>query len=292
MDKRKQDMNKQPRSVVQQNPGCQKSILETPVILLVLLFFISGLGMLFVPQPASGNENNLYLLAESFTWKEFSGNETLLEESGPRYGLGFSGNVGRKESQPHAFHYKVEGYFGYIDYDGQTQEGTPVTTDTRYFGMKTELGLGSKIYIGESGFSFEHIASLGYRWWLRDITDASSGVGLGYEEFWQSYYGRLGLRGEKSFSEQFKMFMEAAVIAPFYNQNTVDLGDFGLGTITVEPGNETSFCAEAGFRFKKLRFSIFYEGLRFSESDKEGVLQFYQPESEADSYGVTIGLTF
>ncbi|MFO7559481.1 MAG: hypothetical protein R6X10_11680 [Desulfobacterales bacterium] len=285
-------MKKQPCSAVHQNPGYPKSILKTVVILLVSLFFISGLGMLFVPQPASGNEKNLYVLAESFTWKEFSGNETLLKESGPRYGIGFSGNVGGNPSQPFAFHYKVEGYFGYIEYDGQTQDGTPVTTDTRYLGLKTELGLGWKIFIGESGFSFEPLAGLGYRWWLRDITDAGSGVGLGYEEMWRSYYGRLGLRGEKSISDQFKMFMEAAAIIPFYNQNMVNLGWFGLGKITVEPGNENSFCAEAGFKFKKLRFSVFYEGLRFSESDKEGLFQFYQPESEADSYGVTIGLAF
>jgi hypothetical protein len=292
MGERKQDMKKQTGASVWLNRKNLKSTLGTTVIYLVSLFVISGLGILCIPQPASGTENNLYLMAENFTWKEFSGDETLLEESGPICGLGFSGNVGGKPAQPFAFHYKAEGYFGYIDYDGRTQEGDPVKTDTRYLGLKTELGLGYKIFIGESGFSFEPLGGFGYRWWMRDITDSSRGVGLGYEEFWQSYYGRLGLRGEKSFSEQFNIFIEAAAIIPFYNQNTVDLSEFDLGTITVEPGNETSFCAEAGFIFKKLRLSVFYEGLRFSESDKEGLLRFYQPKSEADSYGATIGLAF
>jgi len=278
-------------AVIQENPKNQKSILNATVVFLGLIC-ICGSGMLCFPHAASGTENSIYVSAESFTWKEFSDTQKLLEESGPLCGLEFSGNVGGNPSRPLAFHYKGKVFLGYIDYDGQTQDGTPMTTDTRYLGVKTEGGIGWKIFLGESGFSLEPLAGLGYRWWIRDITDSSSGGGYGYEEIWSSYYGRMGVRGAKRFSGPFEMFVEAAVIAPFYNQNIVDLSEFGFGTVTVEPGNETSNWAEAGFTFKKLRFSVFYEGLRFSESEKEGLYRFYQPESEADSYGATIGLTF
>jgi hypothetical protein len=288
---REHDMKKKLSPVIRQNLRHLKSILKIKPMFLVALFFTSGLGILYNPNAVyAGIENDLYLFAQSFTWKEFLGNATLLEESGPLYGFGCSGKLGGDISQPFAFHYKVEGFMGYIDYDGQTQTGTPLTSDTRYLGFKTELGGGWNIFAGESGFSFEPFAGLGYRWWLRDITDSSSGIGYGYEEIWRSYYGRLGIRGEKESSGQFKIFMEAAAIIPFYNENVVNLEDFGLGTVTVEPGNVISLWAEAGLKFKKFRFSVFYEGLRFSESDiQEG---FYQPKSEADIYGVNMGFTF
>jgi len=260
---------------------------------LAVLFFIGVSGIFYNPQPVyAGIEKNLYFVAESFTWKEFLGNETLLKESGPLYGFGFSGKVGGDISQPLAFHYKVEGFIGYINYDGQTQTGIPITSDTRYFGFKTELGGGWNIFAGESGFSFEPFAGLGHRWWLRDITDSSSGIGSGYEEVWRSYYGRLGIRGEKESSDRFKIFIEAAVIIPFYTENRVYLNDFSLEDVKVEPGNETSFWAEAGLKFKKFRLSVFYEGLRFSESDKVGPFRIFQPESEADIFGANIGFTF
>ncbi len=280
-------------AAVRLNPAYLKPILKTNILFLAVLCFIFCFDIFFNLHTAfADTENNLYFTAKSFTWKEFLSNETLLKESGPLYGFGFSGKVGGSISRPIAFHYKIEGFTGYIDYDGQTQERIPITTDTRYIGLKTEIGGGWKIFAGQSGFSFEPIAGFGYRWWLRDITDSSSGIGSGYEEMWRSYYGRLGIRGEKISSDEFKIFIEAAAIIPLYNENKVYLSDFGLGTVTVEPGNKNSLWVEVGMKSKKLSVSVFYEGLRFSESDNVGHFQFFQPESEADIYGVNIGFTF
>jgi len=286
-------MKKKLSPVIRQNLRHFKSILKMNTMFLAALFFISGSCIFCNPHTVyAANENNLYFVVESFTWKEFLGNETLLKESGPLYGFGFSGKVGGNISQPLAFHYKVEGFIGYINYDGQTQTGIPITSDTRYFGFKTELGGGWNIFAGESGFSFEPFAGLGHRWWLRDITDSSNGIGSGYEEVWRSYYSRVGIRGEKESSDRFKIFIEAAAIIPFYTENRVYLNDFSFEDVKVEPGNEMSFWAETGLKFKKFRLSLFYEGLRFSESDKVGSLRLFQPKSEADIYGANVCFTF
>jgi hypothetical protein len=237
----------------------------------------------------AASEYDFYFLVESFTWEEFSGSSRLLEESGPLYGIGFTAKDD-EIYEPLTLKFKGEGFFGSVDYDGQTQGGTPVTTDTDYVGFKAEIDGGWKFPIGEAGSSFEPFAGLGGRWWKRDIQSTSSAIGL--EEDWSSYYGRLGIRGENISPNQLIIFIEVAAILPFKNENEVDFSSIGIGQVTVEPENETSLWAEAGIKFKKLRVSVFYEGLRFAESDKVGPFLVFQPESKADIYGANIGYVF
>lgn len=259
----------------------------------VLMVIPVFLMLLFLPAVTmAAFEYDLYFIAESFTWKEFLDGSRLLKESGPLYGLAFTAKGGGDISKPLTFRFKGEGFLGTVDYDGQTQAGTPVTTDTDYIGFKTELDGGWKFFVGENGSSFEPFIGLGGRWWKRDIQSTSSAIGV--EENWSSYYGRLGIRGENVNSKNLNLFLELAAILPFKNENEVDLSTFGLGQVTVEPGNETSFCAEVGIKFRKLRVSVFYESLRFSESDPEheGPFLIIQPESKADIYGANMGVAF
>jgi hypothetical protein len=58
-----------------------------------------------------------------------------------------------------------------VDYDGQTQRGLPVNTDVSYVGTKAEGAIGWAIPLASS--RLEPFAGLGYRWWLRDIHDAT-----------------------------------------------------------------------------------------------------------------------
>lgn len=262
-------------------------------IFFILMTITIFLVLLFLPNVTiAALKNDLYFIVESFTWEESLDGETLLEESGLLYGLAFTAKGGGDIYMPLTFKFKGEGFLGTVDYDGQTQEGTPLTTDTDYVGFKAEIDGGWKLFVGENGSSFEPFMGLGGKWWNRDIQ--STGSAFGIEENWSSYYGRLGIRGENVNSNQLKLFIELAAILPFKNENEVDLSSFGIGQVTVEPGNETSFWAEAGIKFRQLRLSIFYEGLRFSESDPEGLGPFliFQPESEADIYGANIGVAF
>jgi hypothetical protein len=257
--------------------------------LVLVLFAILGMESLFCTQSiAATSENDLYVKVESFTWKEFDGGEELLEETGPIFGLGFSNRstIGNW----FVFSEKIELFMGTVDYDGQTQSGTPVTTDTEYLGCLLEINFGGKIVSSEK-FSLEPFAGLGYRWWTRDLQDTSTAYG--YEEEWSSFYTRLGLHAESQVSNRFKLFAQAGIKYPLVNRNEAKLSRFGIRDVTLEPENELSYFADAGFKTGHFMLSIYYEGMRFDESDPDDTYgAFIQPESEADIFGARIGFTF
>lgn len=259
------------------------------VIVALSMLTITGSVISFSTPALAANESDIYLKVESFTWKEFNDNGTqLLKESGPIYGLGASAKSDISKTMTLKF--KGELFGGSIDYDGQTQAGTPAKTDTEYFGFKMEGDAGWKFMVAEKS-SLEPFAGLGWRWWNRDIQ--STATAIGYEERWSTIYARLGIRGDHAFSNQLKGFTEAGVKLPIYTENEIDWTVFGLDTITLEPGNEASVFAEVGVKWAMLKVSVFYEGMRFSKSDLDDVYNaIYQPESKADIYGVNVGMAF
>jgi hypothetical protein len=196
----------------------------------------------------AATEYDIYAKAEYFKWKEFNDGSTLLEESGPIFGIG----VSAKGTVYKSITLKGRGEFfgGSVDYDGQTQVGTPVRTDTDYVGFKIEVDGGWKFLVKEKS-SLEPFLGLGARKWNRDIkgTNFASGV----EEDWRTIYARLGIRGDHVYPNELKVFAEAAVKLPFDNENEADLNQFD---VTLEPGNRASFFAELGLKWKKFKSII------------------------------------
>ncbi len=255
------------------------------VIVVLSMLTITGSMISFSTPALAANETDIYLKVESFTWKEFNDSgRQFVKESGPIYGLGVSG----KADITSALTLKSKGelFGGRVNYDGQTQAGAPLKTKTDYFGMKIEGDLGWKFIVAEKS-SLEPFAGLGWRRWRRDIKDTSNATGG--EELWSSIYARLGIRGDLAFSEKVKAFAEGGVKLPIYNQNKTNIID-----VTLKPGNEASVFAEAGFKWAKLKASLFYEGMRFSKSAPVSGIDFivWQPESKADIYGVNAGVAF
>lgn len=253
-------------------------------IIVLSILAITGSMILFSISAALANdESGMYLKAENFTWKEFDDTgKQLLKESGPIYGLGYSGKSDINTSLTGKGRWEMFG--GVVDYDGQTTAGTPVKTDTGYFGMKVEGDLGWKFMVAKKS-SIEPFAGLGWRWWNRSIQ--STATVLGYDELWSSIYSRLGIRGNLVFKKTMGVFAEGGVKLPIYNVNNIDLFD-----VTVYPGNKPSTFAEAGFKWAKLKVNMFYEGMRFSKSAEVGIYSIYQPKSTADIYGVNVGVVF
>jgi hypothetical protein len=238
---------------------------------------------------AASNETDVYLMMENFTWKEYFDNGgKILEESGPIYGIGVFNRTDIGTS--FMIGVKSELFGGGVDYDGRTQAGDLAQTDTNYLGFMIEGDFGVKA-VDTQKFLLELYAGLGYKWWLRDIK--SNSYAIGYEETWRSFYGRLGVHCEERISSPLKLFFGAGVKLPIYNENEVELSKFGLSDITLEPGNKNSFFADAGFKTDWVLVRLFYDGMKFSKSDPDDVYGvFYQPESEADMYGVNIGIRF
>jgi hypothetical protein len=270
--------------------GKREMLLKKSVAIVAILMLVITTHMVLFSTPAiATNEFDVYLKAESFTWKEFNDSGArLLKESGPIYGVGLSV---KSDDIYKLLTLKAKGelFGGSVDYDGQTQAGTPVKTDTDYLGFKIETDGGWKFILKEKS-SLEPFAGLGFRWWIRDLKSTSSAIG--YEEKWWSFYARLGIHGDHIFSNQLKAFVNAGVKLPIHNENKADLRVIGLSTVTLEPGKEASVFAELGLKWKMLKASVFYEDMRFSKSDivRIGSAQVWQPESKADIFGLNVGL--
>ncbi len=257
---------------------------------IITILFAFSLGLYSEPVADADTETDIYLKIEGFTWKEYDGGGSqLLKESGLINVVG--GSVRSEMEGAPILRAKAELFGGTVDYDGQTQTGTPAKTDTNYAGLKVEGSLGWKFVVTEKA-SLEPFAGFGYRWWQRDIQNTV--YAAGYEEIWSSFYVQLGVHGDHTFSEQLKAFAEAGVKLPVSNRNKVDLQVIGLSTVTVKPGNEASVFAEAGLKWTSFKASLFYEGMRFSKSDPVTVsnYQVWQPESRADILGVNVGMEF
>lgn len=241
-------------------------------------------------------EHDIFGQVQSFTWKEYSGGRELLKEDGALYGVGYAGRytfMGFLTVRP-----RGELFGGEIDYDGQTQDGIPASTDTEYAGIKTEGDIG---YLwGDPGkATVEPFVGLGWRYWERDIQSGVDQTGRyisGATEYYSIFYGRLGVRGDIALSEKVRMFLEGTVKLPIDNQEEAEdvCTNYGCYDVDLEPGKRVSYYAELGLKAAMFKVSAFYEGLRFSESDAETIpgAIVWQPESEADIYGVNVGVSF
>ncbi|HEX9137725.1 MAG TPA: hypothetical protein VF905_12380, partial [Nitrospirota bacterium] len=64
--------------------------------------------------------------------------------------------------------------------------------------------------------------------------------------------------------------------------------------VTIHPGRQASFFAEAGTKISRIKASLFYDSMRFSRSANvaSGANIYWQPQSTAVIYGVKVGVVF
>ena len=266
----------------------------------LVLFAAANVG---AAQFGGVEELTVYPSFQYFTWKEFNGGTRLLKEDGFLYGAGAAIRVDllKTETGSLMLKGKAELFGGVVDYDGQTQPPNPfpVKTDVTYIGARGETDLGWRFPVQD--VSIEPFAGIGYRWWLRDLHDTTAfdpGQGRnvsvgGYTEYWQTIYARLGAHLDYTLSDSLKLFWEAGAKYPFYNANTVKI--VNAGEKTIRPGNAWSAFAEVGARYKRFRPAVFYEGFRYSQSPLVpigGNSAIFQPESESDIIGISLGWAF
>lgn len=241
-------------------------------------------------------EIDVHGAVESFVWKEFIDNERLLKESGVLTGVGVS--YRDEFSDRLIMDGSAEIFGGRVGYAGGTQTGIPTTSTVDYFVLNLKGDVGRSFRMA-GPYTLEPFVGLGSRIWLRRIRNGVTPAGQpvqGYAEQWMTLYTRLGARGGFDISKQRKMFAEAGVKLPLYNENTAYLSREGIGPdVTMRPGWAWSVFAEAGLRADRVKAAVFYDGLRFSRSPDVAVRQglfFYQPRSTADMYGVSLGVLF
>ncbi len=232
---------------------------------------------------------------EYFTWREFDGNNRLLKESGPRLQLGASRSYNREDI---TFTPRIQGTFGYVDYDGQTQGGTPVGTKVRYVGFGVGADVGSIYHLkGES--QVEPYLGLGWDYWRRDLR--STDQATGYLETWDSFYARGGARGEtdlKVGGSAFKGYGELGLKMPLSTYNSAKFP--GIGKTKVNPKGNLSLYGSLGLVRAHWRYGLFYDSWRFqvSETTQVGVdgsgnaVGLMQPKSRGDIFGLEAAYAF
>jgi hypothetical protein len=263
------------------------------------LLIISSVILFSSVSVSADRSFDVYLKAEYFRWREFLNDEEVVEETGPLFGIGGSA---RWDINSLILAVKGEAFGGSVDYDGQTTGGgpsLPVESDTDYLGAKIGGEFGWKFPMGEKS-ALEAFIGPEIRFWNREIQGTTIGNirVVDAVENWFIFYAPLGIRGTHTFDNQLSIFAGGGVKIPIYNRNEADLTELFGVKVTVEPGREISGFAEAGLIWKMLKVALFYDGLRFSQSDPEsvtisrGILRVLQPESEADMFGIKIGMTF
>jgi len=217
---------------------------------------------------------------KSFTWKEYEGGEQLLKESGFLHEFGFSHrfNSDFLYIKPYA---GIE--IGSVNYDGQTQSGTPVESDTNYWGVLTRLSIGKEIglFFGETG--------IGYDYWKRNIETSSA---IGYTETWNQFYIpiRFGVQGNLSDTKLYG-FGE-------YRINIKTNNEPSIAPVTLKPKSDLFFSIGCGVKVKRISMELSYSYDRWKKSDKEyyisggKVYAVWQPKSKREIVRFTVGYSF
>ena len=263
--------------------------------LLPLMCLVAALGFPAASQSASTSNPlraSLYGHVENFEWKEFDDDGSrILKESGPLFGIGGSLDFDTRKG----IHLEGLGdaFFGRVDYDGATQAGDPLTSETEYAGLLAEANVVVPLNIGPS-FTVSPYGGAGGRMWRRELED--SGEASGYVEYWSTFYGTLGIRAAARISAKAELYGKAAVKMPFYNQVSYDFSNIGgPDDVEVEPGKKAGPYAEIGVTIGNFMLAGFYEQMKFDKSDQAEIgddIIVWQPESEATIFGVRAGVTF
>lgn len=240
---------------------------------------------------------------EYMEWREYDAytDEKLLSETGLRFfaAASFAHPLDRGIDLA----YSAKLYGGDVDYDGQYQDGTPVTADTGYDGINVEAR--ALFSPQRPGFYGEAPAAvvfgLGLDAWTRNI----SGPG-GYKEQYQLSYVRLGLtKGPAGSANPWSA--RVGLLHPIDVQEEVDL----LDGVDLEPKGKPSFYLYVGYRFvPEWELGLGYQGYRLGASNPssgpvtengvpvdlngDGIARDFvlQPDSELDTYRFTLRRRF
>lgn len=219
----------------------------------------------------------LYLSPKYEVWEEFDENgDSLLTEEGWLWAFGARGRY-------KALVFGGEIYKGTLFYDGQTQAGDPVQTDSIYGGFSFHLGV-------EKGFGVV-AGSLIYRaeGWRRDIKSTRTAIGYKEDWFFHSLDAKISLEGKWNADIGFYGFGVYRYILGTKMQASIE------GAPELEPKRGIAYELGAGLRWRNLGTELFYSHITFNRSDMKpvgGGYYIFQPKSTRNIYGSRIVLFF
>lgn len=250
------------------------------------------------PASEAALQPHVDLGIERFVWQEYRADgRRLLRESGPRVTLGLAvDEFGRPSS---GFLYALSGrvYLGRVDYDGQTQNGVPLTSDTFYGGATGEATGG---YRFGDRHGIDVLGTIGVDEWRREIASSIAADGQATGKAVEDYfilYGKAGL-GAYLIDGPWRNHLQVGMKQPLYAREYSE--NFAL---TLSPGSETSVYGQWDVSYalsgrRRLGARLYYDSFRFSESNhlittlNGSVYEVWQPESHMDVWGVQAAYYF
>lgn len=222
--------------------------------------------------------------SEYYYWQENDNGRKLLDESGPRYAMELSAKTSLPENWLTTIRFKA--YYGHVNYDGQTQGGTPLKSTTDYYGGLVDCGAGYRWTSSKNRY-LDLIGRFGVEDWQRDLNGSG-----GYGENWLPFYFKAGFETSR---EREGWTAALGVKIPIYTWQHVDLSKFGAGTLTLHPDSRPSPYAEFGYVFTRhLSVTAYFDSYWFSQSPtvSNGYVAGFQPESITYQAGLKAGWTF
>jgi len=260
------------------------------LILLILPFFVA----------ANANAYEITYAADlyRFGYKEFDDAGVLLDrEDGFVPGAKFSV---RKNINHLILNGRAAVYGGSVDYDGQTQVGTPfqTTTDTNLFHFGADLG-----------YSFKHFDLYGtatYKLWERNILpgkDVNGGSVSGLKEdysWWEFGVKMIKTISAETNNNKLRLGAEIFTIV----QPELDVHLLGFDTAKLEMASKRGYRLTADHIWpmsQELSFALgtYYEFYEFGRSKNVQLTvngtpsgpQIYEPKSETSSWGFNLSAT-
>jgi hypothetical protein len=272
-------------------------IIKTPVLLITALILSANVYASAGWKNTNDYRPALFIGAHNFYWDEHDDNgEKLLDEKGILYELGFKIDNGNRNTSGWLGSLQFSFKRGDVDYDGQTQSGTPVKTTTKYQDYVIEGNAGYRFHSGGMT-SFDLLAGLGVNSWDRDIqnsTDINGNPVFGYLEEYRLTYARL-TAGINFHQTRWLHQLRAGGRYGLDISERIDL--FG---VTLEPKPQFSPYIEwrsdrlSATGKPRLGFSIYHEQLILDKSDPVAIPPFliWQPESKRVETGLRLYYSF
>lgn len=276
------------------------------VIRPVWAVFALGLGWSTVqaaPDPSSVR-TGLHLGLEHFRWEELGAspaNRQLLEETGPRVTAAVTVDNLERISEGGLFAFKLRGSYGQVDYDGETQDGVPLQTESEYLAAGAEARTGFRFPLRWSSLAIDPMVGAGVDWWSRDIQGGTDEIGRrvgGLEETYRVIYAKAGLGLTELNHDEWTGRLEAGGKYPLDIHEEVS-----AYSASLEPGRDVSLYAQYQVtrttETAKYALTVYYETYRFESSplvqtgkdlDGDGNNDIIrQPQSDMDRIGVRLG---
>lgn len=187
---------------------------------------------------------------------------------------------------------------GDVDYDGTTQEGTPIKfSDNPQLFFRFEWDVGYTFNAGKA-FWLAPYTGYGYRYWERGEAKITSTY-LSYREEYTWHYIPLGVKAGFQVDNRWTIGGDVGARFMFGGKMTAYFSEVpsALSDLTFHLGNKAGWFAEMPIRYKfskdwSLVGTPWYEYSRIGKSNKVGDRRAYEPASTTKQYGIKIGMNF